>query len=81
MELDGNNGINLYKQVTPAGLFRKISFSFPGASKPLIMIVYRENQWSVVSAGRSGCLPAAHFPFTIFIHGGERPGMIHDRLP
>ena len=43
MELDGNNGIHFYKQIAPTGLFRKISFSFPGASKPLIMIVYREN--------------------------------------
>jgi hypothetical protein len=39
MELDGNNGINFYKQVAPTGLFQKISFSCPGVSKPLIMSV------------------------------------------
>jgi len=44
MELDGNNGINFYKQIAPTGLFREISFSCLGdASKSLIMIVYREN--------------------------------------
>jgi hypothetical protein len=39
MELDGNNSINFYKQVAPTGLLRKISFSFPGVRKPLIMSV------------------------------------------
>ena len=71
MELDGNNGINFYKQIAPTGLFRKISFSFPGASKPLIMIVYRENQWSVISGqwavpgGRAAfLLPIFPLPFS-----------------
>jgi len=34
MELDGNDCINFYKQVTPAGLFRKISFSYPVGEYP-----------------------------------------------
>jgi len=32
MELDGNNGINFYKQVAPTGLEGKISFSCLGVN-------------------------------------------------
>jgi len=44
MELDWNNRSNFYKQVAPTGLFRKISFSFPGVNIHVwFMSVYRKH--------------------------------------
>jgi len=54
MELDVNNSINFYKQVAFMSVYRENtfgrgeptcspSFSYTGAIRPLIMIVFREN--------------------------------------
>ena len=67
MELDGNNGINFYKQVAPTGLLRKISFSCQGVSKPLIMnrLLY---VWCMHETDARGPLP--EFAACLVAHDG-----------